>query len=64
MEKKECWSCFGSGVVQESCERGYYGVCQECQGDGHLYYIADKEISKAEYEQLESRRRDADYDDD
>lgn len=51
MEKRECWSCFGDGVVQPSWERGYYGVCQVCQGDGHIYTVGNKEVSKEEYEQ-------------
>ena len=51
MERQRCWCCFGDGVVQSDWGRGYHGVCQECQGDGHLYYtIGGKEVSKADYE--------------
>ena len=63
MEKKECWSCFGSGVVQKSWGRGYQGVCQECQGDGYIYTVGGKEVSKAEYAQVEAACYDDDDDD-
>lgn len=49
MEKKVCWSCNGSGVVQASQGRGYSGVCQTCDGDGHIYELAEKQVSKDEY---------------
>ncbi len=54
MGKEECWSCGGGGVVQRSWNRGYSGVCQACDGDGYIFKIGDRQVSKTEHEEDEA----------
>jgi DnaJ-class molecular chaperone len=54
VEKKACPTCGGSGVLGS-------GVCWDCSGDGDVYRLDERQVSKKEYDDADHWEE---YDDD